>query len=234
MKKKLAMLLTAALTVTTAFTATATEEVAGEWYANFYGTAMTMTLEDDGAYILKEETEGEEDEGVWEFDGETLILDKGEESEMSFVYGGEVLSADLEGMEMVFSRDPEALKGFVPAEILTDAKLEDFAGDWTGTQVGAFDIVMPLDMMEIEELGLGIKDNLIAFRMAGGDFFGEWELSDIEGELKDGVLTFVIPAEDEYSEDSEWNIRLHEDGTMSLATTMMEDEIVFYMEAAAE
>ena len=62
--------------------------------------------------------------------------------------------------------------------------------------------------------------------------FGEWELPDLEGELKDGALIFTVPAADEYSEDTEWSVRLHEDGMLSLAVTMMDEEIVFYMEPA--
>ena len=120
----------------------------------------------------------------------------------------------------------------VPAEIRTDAEMEEFAGNWLGTKLSAFGMTASLEMMEVEKVELVIKDNLVSFTMAGGFMFGEWELPDLEGELKDGALIFTGPAADEYSEDTEWSARLHEDGMLSLAVTMMEEEIVFYMEPA--
>ena len=239
MKKRLAFLLAAALTVTAAFTVAAEEDVTGEWYANIYGMPMTLILDENGEYTMEmeafEEEEGEEPQtGTWELDGESVIMDKGGEDEMSFAYDGETLYADMDGMEMLFSRDPEAAAGFVPAEIRTDATIEEFAGDWTGTQLSTFGMIVPLEMMEMEKVELGIKDNKVSFTMAGGDTFGEWELPDLEGELKDGVLTFTVPAEDENSEDTEWSARLHEVGMLSLAVTIMDEECVFYMEPAEE
>ena len=238
MKKRLAFLLAAALTVTAAFTVAAEEDVTGEWYANLYGMPMTLILDENGEYTMEmeafEEEEGEEPQtGTWELDGESVIMDKGGEDEISFAYDGETLYADMDGMEMLFSRDPEAAAGFVPAEIRTDAAIEEFAGDWTGTELSAFGMTAPLEMMEVEKVELGIKENLVSFTMAGF-LFGEWELPDLEGELKDGALTFTVPAEDEYSEDTEWSARLHEDGMLSLAVTIMDEEFVFYMEPAEE
>lgn len=159
MKKRLAFLLAAALTVTAAFTVAAEEDVTGEWYANLYGMPVTLILDESGEYTMEMEAfeeEGEEPQnGTWELDGESVIMDKGGEDEMSFAYDGETLYADMDGMEMLFSRDPEAAAGFVPAE-------------------------------------------------------------------------------DEYSEDTEWSARLHEDGMLSLAVTIMDEEFVFYMEPAEE
>ena len=235
MKKKFAFLLTAALTAATAFTVMAAEEVTGEWYANFYGIPATLTLDESGEYTMAMEMEGEEaDTGSWELDGESLIMDKGEEKELILTYDGETLYTEMDGMEMIFSRDPEAAAGFVPAEIRTDAAIEDFAGKWTGTQVSALGMTAPLEMIDMEKAEVEINENLITFTMAGGFLFGEWEISDIEAELKDGTLSFVVPAQDEYSEDSEWSIRLHEDGMLSLSTTAMDEEIVIYMEAISE
>ena len=237
MKKRLAFLLAAALTVTAAFTVAAEEDVTGEWYANLYGMPVTLILDENGEYTMEMEAfeeEGEEPQtGTWELDGESVIMDKGGEDEISFAYDGETLYADIDGMEMLFSRDPEAAAGFVPAEIRTDAAIEEFAGDWTGTELSAFGMTAPLEMMEVEKVELGIKENLVSFTMAGF-LFGEWELPDLEGELKDGVLTFTVPAEDEYSEDTEWSVRLHEDGMLSMAVTIMDEEFVFYMEPAEE
>ena len=81
MKKRLAFLLAAALTVTAAFTVAAEEDVTGEWYANIYGMPMTLILDENGEYTMEMEAfeeEGEEPQtGTWELDGESVIMDKG-------------------------------------------------------------------------------------------------------------------------------------------------------------
>lgn len=235
MKKKIAVLLTAALMASASINVMAEEDITGEWYANLYGIASTLTLEESGEYTMTMDMEDDEPGvGSWEFDGEILIMDKGEDTEVSFTYDGEVLYTNVEGMDMIYSRDPEAVVGFVPAEICADAELEDFAGDWACTLMSTMGMTVSLEMMEMEEVALSIKENLITFTMKGGFMFGDWDIPDLEGELKDGALTLTIPAEDEYSEDMEWNIRVHEDGMLSLTTTMMDEDFTFYMEPAVE
>lgn len=231
MKKGYALLLTTALTIVTACNVMAAEEVAGEWYGNMMGLSMTLTLEENGEYSMA--MDGEEPSiGSWEMDGETVYMDKGTETETSFAYDGETLYAEMDGMEFIFSKNPEAAVGFVPAEARTDAEIEEFAGYWSATQISAFGITAPLEMMEVEKVDLEITDNKINFIMAGGFMFGEWQIPDLEGTLEDGVLTFVLEAQDEYSEDTTWKIQLLEDGTMSLSAVMMDEEAVFYLEAA--
>lgn len=238
MKKRLGVLLAAALTVATAFTAVAADDLTGEWYTNLFGMSVTLTLNEGGECVMEMEAAGEEVEeptvGTWEFDGESLIIDKGKETEVTAAYDGELLTAESEGMEMVFSRDPEAAKGFVPAEIVKDAKLEDFAGNWIGKQISAMGMTAPLDMMEIEKVDIEIKDNLVALDIAGGFLLGEHNFPGIEAELKDGALYVITPAENEYSEDTEWKICLHEDGTLSMSISMMDEEMTIYMESKAE
>ena len=230
MKKRFVLLLTAALSVAATCNVMAAEEAAGEWYGNMYGMSMTLVLGESGEYSM--DLAGEEETGSWELDGETLYMDKGTDYESNFAYDGETLYADMDGMEFVFSRDPEAAAGFVPAEARTDSTIEEFAGYWEATQVSAFGMTAPLEMMEVEKVDLEIVDNKVNFIMAGGFMFGEWEVPDLEGTLADGVLTFTMEAQDEYSEDTTWNVQLLEDGTMSLSSVMMDEELVFYMEAA--
>lgn len=233
MKKRYALLLATAFGMAVTCNGVAAEEVTGEWYGNMYGMSITLTLDESGEYSMA--MDGEEGEtGTWELDGETFYMDKGTDSELSLAYDGETLSIEEDGMELMFSRDPEAAAGFVPAEARTDSELEEFAGYWTATQVSAFGMTAPLDLLEIEKVDLEIADNKVNFMMAGGDLFGEVEATELEGELTDGVLAFVIEAGEEESEDAEtwaWTAQLLEDGTMSLTTEMMEEPLVFYLEA---
>lgn len=234
MKKRYALLLTAAFSMAVTCNAMAAEDVTGIWYGNMYGMPLELTLDESGTYSMT--MDGEEgDTGNWELDGETFYMDKGTDDELSLAYDGETLSIEEDGMELMFSRDPEAAAGFVPAEARTDSELEEFAGHWTATQISVLGMTAPLEMFEVENLDLDITDNKVKFILAGGDTFGELEVADLEGELADGVFSFVIETGDEDSEDSEtwaWSAQLLEDGMMSLSTEMEDEPLIFYMEVA--
>lgn len=228
MKKRYALLLTTAFSMAISYNGMAAEEVTGEWYANMYGLPVELILDESGEYSM--DMGGDPQTGSWELDGETLYMDKGTEYELSFAFDGETLFVEEDGMEFLFSRDEEAAAGFVPAEARTDSEMEEFTGSWTATYVSVFGMMAPLEMLEVENTELEIADGKVNFIMAGGDTFGEWEVADLEGKLEDGVLTFVMEAEDEYSEDVTWMVQLLEDGTMSLSTEMEDEMLVFYLQ----
>lgn len=233
MKKRYALLLTTALSMAVTCNVMAAEDITGEWYGNMYGMPVVMVLDESGDYSV--EIDGEESTtGTWELDGELLYMDKGTEYETTYAFDGETISISEDGMELSFSRDADAAAGFEPAETRTDSKIEEFAGNWTATQVSAWGMIAPLEMLEIESVELEIADNKVNFIMAGGDAFGEWEVKELEGELEEGILTFAIETEDEYSEDSiwTWTVQLLEDGMMSLSTEMADEPLIFYLEVA--
>ena len=230
MKKRIALLTAAVLASGALMTNVyASEEVVGEWYAEMYGMVMTLTLDESGEYAL--DMAGEVETGTWELDGETLTMDKGTEAEMTFAYDGATLYAADEEMEMTFGR--EAIEVFVPAEPNAEAVLEDYAGEWGAHNVYAFGMTVPLEMMEVEGFYLTIEDTKVDFMLKGGFMFGEAE-TELEAEFADGALTFTLPAQDEYSEDSVYTAQLLVDGTMSVSTAMMEDELIFYMDPVTE
>lgn len=231
MKKRIALLTAAALAsgvlMTNVFAAA--EEVAGEWYADMYGMVMTLTLNEDGTYAM--DIMGEIEEGTWDLEGETLTMDKGTEVEMTLAYDGETLYAADEEMEMTFGREP--IEVFVPAEPNAEAVLEDYAGEWGANNVYAFGMTVPLEMMEMEGFYLTIEDTKVDFMLKGGFMFGEAE-TELEAEYAEGALTFTLPAANEYSEDTVYTAQLLVDGTLSVSTMMMEDELIFYMEPVTE
>lgn len=231
MKKRIALLAAAALASGTLMTNVfaSAEDVTGEWYADMYGMVMVLTLNEDGSYAM--DMMGEIEEGTWVLEGETLTMDKGTDVETAFAYDGETFYAAEEGMEITFGREP--IEVFVPAEPNAEAVLEDYAGEWGAHNVYAFGMTVPLEMMEVEGFYLTIEDTKVDFMLKGGFMFGEAE-TELEAEFADGALTFTLPAQDEYSEDSVYTAQLLVDGTMSVSTAMMEDELIFYMEPVTE
>ena len=229
MKKMFSMLLTAAMILAMlccgAFAEAA--DVTGEWYGSLFGMVMTMTLNEDGTYTI--EMDGEEpDDGAWKLDGEELILDADSDDEIVFAYDGESLYADMgEGIEFLFTREPVEVFEAAPAR--TDAALEEFAGDWSCTLVSMMGMQMPPEMAEIE-MSLSIEGETATMTLG---LFGEPETVELPVTFADGALTLTIPADYEGGEDSVFTIQLLEDGTMSAASMMFEEEIVFYLSNAA-
>lgn len=229
MKKMLSMLLTAAMILAVlccgAFAEAA--DITGEWYGSLFGVAMTLTVNEDGTYMMDM---GDDDPatGEWRLDGETMIMDEGTEEEIPFAYDGESLYADMgDGYEFLFTREP--VEAFAPAAARTDAAIEEFAGDWTCTLVSLMGMQMSPEVAEVE-VALTIDGENVALSMG---LFGEPETVEMPAVFADGTLTLTVPAEYEGGDDSVFDIRLLEDGTMSVTTTMLEEEIVFYMSSAA-
>ena len=228
MKKMFSMLLTAAMILAMlccgAFAEAA--DVTGEWYGSLFGMVMTLTLNEDGTYTI--EMDGEEpDDGVWKLDGEELILDEDSDDGLVFAYDGESLYAEAEGIEFLFTREPVEVFEAAPAR--TDAALEEFAGDWSCTLVSMMGMQMPPEMAEIE-MSLSIEGETATMTLG---LFGEPETVELPVTFADGALTLTIPADYEGGEDSVFTIQLLEDGTMSAASMMFEEEIVFYLSNAA-
>ena len=131
--KKLLSLVLVLMLVLSAFALAESGSVTGEWYADFYGSVYTLTLNEDGTYVLN--TGFEEDEtGPWALDGDQLVIGSGDDSS-AFAYDGESLTMALdEEVYMVFTREMPAT--FEPAAPVADATLDDFAGTWTAYKCG--------------------------------------------------------------------------------------------------
>ncbi len=200
-------------------------DITGDWYADFYGMTMTMTLNEDGSYIMLMDIDDEDSsEGTWEFDGNNLIMDKGSETEIILSYDPEAASLYVEqdGMEFLFTRDVPVVFEAAPAR--TDATIEEFAGAWTCTLIDAMGLQAPPELMEIN-MSARIEGSSVTLVMP--------EMLDedvtLDGIFADGTLTVTVPAESEYSEDMVFTIQLLEDGTMSIATSFVDELMVFYM-----
>ena len=97
--------------------------ILGDWYADFEGLALTLSLSEDGGYALLVPGQAAR-EGAWELLDGYVTLDDGE--------GGTLLPVDgvlyWDGPGLLFTRElPET---YVPAEAVSDAQAGDFDGYW--------------------------------------------------------------------------------------------------------
>lgn len=227
MKKLLATLLALTMLVSAVVCGAVAEtaDITGEWYGSVFGMSMTMTLHEDGTYTMS--MAGEEAEpGTWSFDGTTLTLDEGSEGESAFAYDGESLSASMEGMDFVFTREPIAT--FEPAPARTDAALEEFSGSWNATTIGIMGMYLSPDVIGAG-ISLDIDGTTVVMTIIQED--SEPEAVTVEATFADGVLTVADPTSSEES-STFWTLSLLEDGTMSMFTQMEGIEMTYYLSPA--
>lgn len=222
MKKILAFVLSLVFSLSALCGGTMAEDVdvTGEWYGDLFGMVMTLTLTDD-TYSL--DLAGETDEGAYSFDGATLYLDEGtdEETQISYDAQRNVLVLDM-GDDMIIEFGREPIAAFVPAPARVDAAIEEFAGEWTATQVNAFDLVAPVDLLELY-MDAKIEGTAVTMSI---NLMGDVEEFTLEGTLTEGVLT-MVQLDDE---DITYSMQLLEDGTLSTTFEMFGDTVIFYME----
>lgn len=227
MKKLLATLLALMMLVSAVVCGAVAEtaDITGEWYGSVFGMSMTLTLHEDGTYTMS--MAGEEAEpGTWSFDGTTLTLDEGSEGESAFAYDGESLSASMEGMDFVFTREPIAT--FEPAPARTDAALEEFSGSWNATTIGIMGMYLSPDVIGAG-ISLDIDGTTVVMTIIQED--SEPEAVTVEATFADGVLTVADPTSTEES-STFWTLSLLEDGTMSMFTQMEGIEMTYYLSPA--
>ena len=227
MKKLLATLLALTMLVSAVVCGAVAEtaDITGEWYGSVFGMSMTLTLHEDGTYTMS--MAGEEAEpGTWSFDGTTLTLDEGSEGESAFAYDGESLSASMEGMDFVFTREPIAT--FEPAPARTDAALEEFSDSWNATTIGIMGMYLSPDVIGAG-ISLDIDGTTVVMTIIQED--SEPEAVTVEATFADGVLTVADPTSSEES-STFWTLSLLEDGTMSMFTQMEGIEMTYYLSPA--
>ena len=227
MKKLLATLLALTMLVSAVVCGAVAEtaDITGEWYGSVFGMSMTLTLHEDGTYTMS--MAGEEAEpGTWSFDGTTLTLDEGSEGESAFAYDGESLSASMEGMDFVFTREPIAT--FEPAPARTDAALEEFSGSWNATTIGIMGMYLSPDVIGAG-ISLDIDGTTVVMTIIQED--SEPEAVTVEATFADGVLTVADPTSSEES-STFWTLSLLEDGTMSMFTQMEDIEMTYFLSPA--
>ena len=227
MKKLLATLLALTMLVSAVVCGAVAEtaDITGECYGSVFGMSMTLTLHEDGTYTMS--MAGEEAEpGTWSFDGTTLTLDEGSEGESAFAYDGESLSASMEGMDFVFTREPIAT--FEPAPARTDAALEEFSGSWNATTIGIMGMYLSPDVIGAG-ISLDIDGTTVVMTIIQED--SEPEAVTVEATFADGVLTVADPTSSEES-STFWTLSLLEDGTMSMFTQMEDIEMTYFLSPA--
>ena len=257
--KKITALILAVMMACLLIPAMAAEDVTGTWYLksmsqggqtmdasilSAMGMSGEITINEDGSLVIN--MFGTETKGTWTLEGEKLAIvttDEGAESKVeATVANGELSLGDAEsGTVMLFTREAPAA-GYVPAEVITNARLEDFAGKWTVKYIGAQGMIFDIDSftsfiatlaasmgseaeVEIPDIGsmmaLEIEGSTIT--IGSGD-----ERNSVEATYEDGKLT----AKDEASGEA-IVLSIQEDGILAMEANYSGMLVVIYCIPAA-
>lgn len=197
-------------------------DVTGTWYASLAGMVVTLELNPDGTVLMDVAGMGS-NEGVWEIEGDTLYINRGQEDETLLNVNADGTLADPDGM-MNFGREPIAaieLPGAVPA-----ADISAFNGTWSASIINAFGMTLDMETAMAEGLGmmLGVSEEAQDLTMVIDNgsvaIFGS---EAIAMNFVDGHLESIF--EDEEMTALNQYVRVMEDG--SLCYELMGMQIYF-------
>jgi len=189
------------------------DDIVGVWYLtevvlagssmspDQIGMQVTMTLADDSTAVLQ--ISGEEDEiGVWVIADGLVVVTVNEDRVFALSDGN--LSAEQDGMKMVFGKEKTEGEAFVLAPVRTDSALADFNGVWSAFYADYLGMTIPIEAFGIEA-SLTINNGIVNANIGGS--------AQLNGDVVAGVLT--VSGVDEGGTDVVMPLILHEDGIMS-------------------
>ncbi len=176
-----------------------------------FGMSMAMELKDDGTVVATSSDEEEPSEGTWKMEGDKVTVDIND-SPAEFTLADGILTAEQDGMTMVFSQEEPVVEEFVPAAPV-EAALEDFAGTWKADKIGMEGQFYPASMLT---QAMGGDDVTATFEgttitLNGFLFSGQ----QLPLELADGKLVFT-GTDDESGMAMGITAALLEDGMLEL------------------
>ena len=184
MKKILSIFLSLALLLVPALALGEGEEAAptGEWYGEANGLVLQLTLNTDGSYAAAlVGSEQAAKTGAWALEDGFIYLDGALLPQIN-VLGDDVLK--WTEMDIFLRRELPLI--YAPAEPLSDAPLDLFAGYWRGQYVGLDGAMLFAQDALGEVVALYIEGQNVAL---GGDFFGN---AIVEMAYADGALSLDL------------------------------------------
>ena len=243
MKKTiLAILIAAAMMVTTLYVGADEENLEGVWYVESIsqdgqtldGTAlsamgmnMVLTLNSDGTATL--DAMGTKNVGTWTADGTINLND----SDVPYTFEDGALTLEQDGQVVKFSRESAETEPFTLAPAVENPELIDYDGEWKAVLMVSAGIQIPMDVvssdivLSIEE-GKVILAKSIIDQTNGGELLDTMEV-ECDSELtEDGTLHVDFNGADvfrnyDFTICKDMNLTLHEDGKMSGAIPDMDN-----------
>ena len=177
-----------------------------------------MTLGENNMAVIQ--MTGEEDAtGTWALtDG--LVVVSANETDRVFALAGGNLSAEEDGMQMVFGREKAEAEVLIMTPVRIDAALADFDGTWHAFYAEYQGAQLPIEIFG--EASLIIENGTVNATIAGDNI-------RMAGDVQAGVLSAA--GADENGDSVTVSLNLHEDGIMSCA---LDESITLFFRRTGE
>ena len=225
--KRLTSLVLALLLALTMMTGAFAEaaDVTGDWYGEFMGFQVTLTLNEDGTYLLEMAGMSQEN-GVWETNEEgNLVMDKGPDGEGTVLVSEAGLTISESGIEIALTREAPATDD-AEMSISPDTTEEELQGKWQATSVIVNGMSLPISMLG-QECVIEVKDSTLYLV----NLVGQTELAEygIPLTFAQGMLFVTLQVDENTSEM--FGVAKLTDGTVLFEVAMDDTVMDFLMEA---
>ena len=190
MKKLVSLILALCLVCLSAAVMAESGDITGDWYGTMYGMAIKVTFNADNTYKLA--MAENEMPGTYELKDGIVYMDGDPDASNGFVYDGTFLVNEKQSVTL--SRDPESAQSITLAEVNTEAKLEDFAGEWVCKYVSMSGMIVDVNTIPVEQLGAtqipGMKIEGNTMTLTGLDSLAGTD--PLEMEFENGALAMDL------------------------------------------
>ena len=208
--------------------AMADEDITGEWYFSYQGMAITMTLNEDGTFIMEIAGAATLGEGTWTAEGEKVLLTNADSTIEGTIDDGQITVVDGELVDK-FTREP--VNVFTPAEVNPEAAMEDFNGTWVAAYASMAGIYMaaPEGTEEILTIDNGFitlgENNSLVFYLG---------TEPVELTYENGSLNYLLEIPNDAAPMTlSIKVEILQDGMMALSVDMGYGASTLYLNQAA-
>lgn len=188
-----AVILTTAIITGLQATVFAEDTIIGKWYGNFYGLQATLELKDNNKYSIQYDSENLT-YGKWIQKDDNIILDSGEDNELSLTLDGDALVFTSDDFSYSFYKNKSETEKTNSSDINSSAKCEDFDGIWQVQEISSDTTSFPGKYYGIEDAFVFLKtknDSImdVQFYLKLDSVDTSLKTDKVEAEMKDGCLT---------------------------------------------
>ncbi len=190
--KKLVALVLALLMMCMLLPTMAEEDITGEWYANYMGLVMKLTLNADNSATVEVTGTDGADTGTWALNGSKFTLKTGDVTQEGTYENGVLTLADAD-QSISFSREP--IESITIAAVNPDAAASDFDGEWKIAYIGVDGMAIDASQAGEDFPGLLVENSSVKFTggTAMNDLFGNDALALT---FAGGALSYNLKAGD--------------------------------------
>ncbi len=165
----------------------------GVWYGSPYGVDMRLKFyvdeDEKNVYVRDKMKNGISEYGTWKLDGDTLILDEGNNVEMTFDYKENEMTSTVNGIHYRFTREKEEKEEIKEKE---NIKIKDFDGKWMADEITSGTVTADLKTFKVGDISLDIKNGAVDMSVNSNFLQKPLRKYDIKADMVGNYMVFNL------------------------------------------